>query len=162
MCFEGRSAYQREVGKSGQPRSAETSRQERLVMPSVPDFSKPYRVDNGRKFRLKDFDPADHSGVKSKKLAARELPRGIERLIELQAKLYAQDRWAILLIFQAMDAAGKDSVIKHVMSGVNPQGCQVYSFKQPSVEDLNHDFMWRAAKCLPERGRIGIFNRSYY
>jgi PPK2 family polyphosphate:nucleotide phosphotransferase len=131
-------------------------------MPSVPDFSKPYRVDNGRKFRLKDFDPADSSGVKSKKFAARELPRGIDRLIELQARLYAQDRWAILLIFQAMDAAGKDSVIKHVMSGVNPQGCQVYSFKQPSVEDLNHDFMWRAAKCLPERGRIGIFNRSYY
>jgi PPK2 family polyphosphate:nucleotide phosphotransferase len=131
-------------------------------MPSVPDFSKPYRVDDGRKFRLKDFDPADSSGLKSKKLAAKELPRGIERLIELQDKLYAQDRWAILLILQAMDAAGKDGVISHVMSGVNPQGCQVHSFKQPSVEELNHDFMWRAAKSIPERGQIGIFNRSYY
>jgi len=90
------------------------------------------------------------------------LPRGIERLVDLQDRLYAQDRWAILLIFQAMDAAGKDGVIKHVMSGVNPQGCQVYSFKQPSVEDLNHDFMWRSSKSIPERGRIGIFNRSYY
>ena len=100
--------------------------------------------------------------MKSKKPAEKELPRGIERLVDLQDKLYAQDRWAILLIFQAMDAAGKDGVIKHVMSGVNPQGCQVYSFKQPSTEDLNHDFMWRGNKCIPERGRIGIFNRSYY
>jgi PPK2 family polyphosphate:nucleotide phosphotransferase len=131
-------------------------------MSAVPDFSKPYRVDNGHKFRLKDFDPADCSGVKSKRVAAKELPRGIERLVDLQGELYAQDRWAILLIFQAMDAAGKDGVIKHVMSGVNPQGCQVYSFKQPSVEDLNHDFLWRSSKCSPERGRIGIFNRSYY
>jgi PPK2 family polyphosphate:nucleotide phosphotransferase len=131
-------------------------------MSAVPDFSKPYRVDNGRKFRLKDFDPADCSGVKSKQVAEKELPRGIERLVDLQGELYAQDRWAILLIFQAMDAAGKDGVIKHVMSGVNPQGCQVYSFKQPSVEDLNHDFLWRSSKCSPERGRIGIFNRSYY
>ena len=132
-------------------------------MSAVPDFSKPYRVDNGKKFRLKDFDPADTSGVKSKKQAEKELPRGIERMVDLQDKLYAQDRWAILLIFQAMDAAGKDGVIKHVMSGVNPQGCQVYSFKQPSAEELNHDFMWRAVnKCIPERGRIGIFNRSYY
>ncbi len=131
-------------------------------MAAVPDFSKPYRVDHGRKFHLKDFDPADTGGVKSKKHAEGELLSGIERLVDLQDKLYAQDRWAILLIFQAMDAAGKDGVIKHVMSGVNPQGCQVYSFKQPSVEDLNHEFMWRANKCLPERGRIGIFNRSYY
>jgi PPK2 family polyphosphate:nucleotide phosphotransferase len=131
-------------------------------MSDVPDFSKPYRVDNGRKFRLKDFDPADSSGVKSKQVAEKELPRGIERMVELQDKLYAQDRWAILLIFQAMDAAGKDGAIKHVMSGVNPQGCQVYSFKQPSVEELNHDFLWRSNKCIPERGRIGIFNRSYY
>jgi PPK2 family polyphosphate:nucleotide phosphotransferase len=131
-------------------------------MSAVPDFSKPYRVDNGHKFRLKDFDPADCSGVKSKRVAEKELPRGIERLVDLQGELYAQDRWAILLIFQAMDAAGKDGVIKHVMSGVNPQGCQVYSFKQPSVEDLNHDFLWRSSKCSPERGRIGIFNRSYY
>ena len=126
------------------------------------DFSKAYRVDNGRKFRLKDFDPADTSRVESKKAAEKILPRGIERLVDLQDKLYAQNRWAILIILQAMDAAGKDGVISHVMSGVNPQGCQVYSFKQPSVEDLNHDFMWRANKCIPERGRIGIFNRSYY
>ncbi len=131
-------------------------------MSVVSEFSKPYRVDNGSKFRMKDFDPADSSGVKSKKVAEKELPRGIERLSDLQDKLYAQDKWAILLVFQAMDAAGKDGVIKHVMSGVNPQGCQVYSFKQPSVEDLNHDFLWRSNKCIPERGRIGIFNRSYY
>jgi PPK2 family polyphosphate:nucleotide phosphotransferase len=126
------------------------------------DFSKPYLVDNGRKFRLKDFDPDDSSGVKSKKDAEKILPRGVERLSDLQAKLYAQDCWAILLIFQAMDAAGKDGAIKHVMSGVNPQGCQVYSFKQPSIEELDHDFLWRTNKCIPERGRIGIFNRSYY
>jgi len=126
------------------------------------DFSKPYLVDNGRKFRLKDFDPDDSSGVKSKKIAEKILPRGVERMSDLQDKLYAQNRWAILLIFQAMDAAGKDGAIKHVMSGINPQGCQVYSFKQPSAEDLNHDFMWRTSKCIPERGRIGIFNRSYY
>lgn len=125
------------------------------------DFSKAYRVNSGRKFRLKEFDPGDTGGV-SKKHAEKELPRGIERLVDLQDRLYAQDRWAILLIFQAMDAAGKDGVIKHVMSGINPQGCQVYSFKQPSVEELNHDFMWRSNKCIPERGRIGIFNRSYY
>ena len=126
------------------------------------DFSKPYRVDNGKKFRLKDFEPDDTSGVKSKKQAEKVLPLGIERMVDLQDKLYAQDRWAILLIFQAMDAAGKDGVIKHVMSGVNPQGCQVYSFKQPSAEELDHDFLWRTNKCIPERGRIGIFNRSYY
>lgn len=126
------------------------------------DFSKPYRVDNGRKFRLKDFEPDDSGGVKSKKQAEKVLPIGIERLVDLQGKLYAQDRWAILLIFQAMDAAGKDGVIKHVMSGVNPQGCQVYSFKQPSAEEIDHDFLWRTNKCIPERGRIGIFNRSYY
>ncbi len=131
-------------------------------MSTLPDFSRRYRVDNGSKFRLTDFDPADSSGLKSKKQAEKELARGIERLSELQDRLYAQDRWAILLIFQAMDAAGKDGAIKHVMSGVNPQGCQVYSFKQPSAEELNHDFLWRTSKCVPERGRIGIFNRSYY
>ncbi len=131
-------------------------------MSDARDFSKPYRVDDGRKFHLKDFDPGDSSGLKSKKHAEKELIRGIERLSDLQDKLYAQDRWAILLIFQAMDAAGKDSAIKHVMSGVNPQGCEVYSFKQPSAEELNHDFLWRTSKCVPERGRIGIFNRSYY
>ncbi len=131
-------------------------------MPAKSDFSKRYRVDNGRKFRLKDFDPGDTGGVKSKKHAEKELPRGIERMADLQDKLYAQDRWAILLIFQAMDAAGKDGAIKHVMSGVNPQGCQVFSFKQPSAEELNHDYLWRSTKNIPERGRIGIFNRSYY
>ncbi len=131
-------------------------------MSAARDFSKPYRVDDGRKFRLKDFDPGDSSGLKSRKRAEKELARGIERLSDLQDKLYAQDRWAILIIFQAMDAAGKDGAIKHVMSGVNPQGCEVYSFKQPSAEELNHDFLWRTSKCVPERGRIGIFNRSYY
>src|SRR6202030_3877308 len=90
------------------------------------------------------------------------LAKGIASLAELQDKLYAQDRWGVLLIFQAMDAAGKDGVIRHVMSGVNPQGCQVYSFKAPSAEELDHDFLWRTNRCLPERGRIGIFNRSYY
>jgi PPK2 family polyphosphate:nucleotide phosphotransferase len=126
------------------------------------DLSKPYRIDHGRKFRLKDFDPADTSRAKSKRRAELALPVGVEMLSDLQDKLYAQNRWAVLLIFQAMDAAGKDGAIKHVMSGVNPQGCQVYSFKQPSAEELNHDFLWRTSKCLPERGRIGIFNRSYY
>ena len=131
-------------------------------MSAASDISKAYRVDHGRKFRLKDFDPADTSGVKSKKHAEKELPRGLERMVELQDMLYAQDRWAILIILQAIDAAGKDGVISHVMSGVNPQGCQVFSFKQPSAEELDHDFMWRSTKCIPERGRIGIFNRSYY
>jgi PPK2 family polyphosphate:nucleotide phosphotransferase len=122
---------------------------------------KPFRVDNGKQFRLKEHDPAHTAGVK-KNEAQELLEEGIEKLTELQDKLYAQDRWALLLIFQAMDAAGKDGVIKHVMSGVNPQGCQVYSFKAPSPEELDHDYMWRAAVRLPERGRIGIFNRSYY
>ena len=126
------------------------------------DLSKPYRIDHGRKFRLKDFDPGDTSRVKSRKRAELALPVGVKLLSDLQDKLYAQDRWALLLIFQAMDAAGKDSAIKHVMSGVNPQGCEVFSFKQPSAEELNHDFLWRTFKCLPERGRLGIFNRSYY
>ena len=131
-------------------------------MSAASDISKAYRVDHGRKFRLRDFDSADTSGVKSRKHAEKELPRGLERMVELQDMLYAQDRWAILIILQAMDAAGKDGVISHVMSGVNPQGCQVFSFKQPSAEELDHDFMWRSTKCIPERGRIGIFNRSYY
>ena len=127
-------------------------------------FAAPYRVTNGKKFRLKDIDPGDTGAVTSEdKLRAKELlEAGVEVLVELQDVLYAQDQWAILLIFQAMDAAGKDGAIKHVMSGVNPQGCQVYSFKSPSAEDLKHDFLWRCLKCLPERGRIGIFNRSYY
>ncbi len=123
---------------------------------------KAYRVEDGRRFRLKDYDPGDTGGLKSKEHAEKRLKQDVERLCELQDKLYAQDRWALLLVFQAMDAAGKDGVIKHVMSGLNPQGCQVYSFKAPSAEELDHDFLWRTARCLPERGRIGIFNRSYY
>jgi PPK2 family polyphosphate:nucleotide phosphotransferase len=125
-------------------------------------LSRSYRVTDGRNFRLKDFDPADTGNIKLKEHATALLAGGRERLSRLQEKLYAQDRWALLLIFQAMDAAGKDGTIKHVMSGVNPQGCQVYSFKAPSSEELDHDFMWRTSRCLPERGRIGIFNRSYY
>jgi PPK2 family polyphosphate:nucleotide phosphotransferase len=122
---------------------------------------KPYRVDDGKKFRLKDFDPANTGHLHSKH-AKELLERGIASMAELQDKLYAQDRWGVLLIFQAMDAAGKDGAIKHVMSGVNPQGCQVYSFKVPSEEELNHDYLWRNMRHLPERGHIGIFNRSYY
>jgi PPK2 family polyphosphate:nucleotide phosphotransferase len=125
-------------------------------------LAKQYRIDNGKKFRLADFDPADTWKLKSKEHAQEWLEQGVARLSELQALLYAQNKWALLLVFQAMDAAGKDGTVKHVMSGVNPQGCQVYSFKVPSDEDLNHDFLWRSTKCLPERGRIGIFNRSYY
>jgi PPK2 family polyphosphate:nucleotide phosphotransferase len=126
-------------------------------------FAKPFRVTDGR-FRLKDVDPGDtlHLGSEDKPRAKEALATGVEALAELQDMLYAQDRWAMLLIFQAMDAAGKDGTIKHVMSGVNPQGCQVYSFKAPSSEDLDHDFLWRCMKYVPERGRIGIFNRSYY
>jgi PPK2 family polyphosphate:nucleotide phosphotransferase len=123
-----------------------------------------YCVTDGGKFRLKDFDPADTYGLKSEfKQEAKELlEQGVEALADYQDKLYAQDRWAVLLIFQAMDAAGKDSTIKHVMSGVNPQGCEVYSFKAPSSEELDHDYLWRCVPCLPNRGHIGIFNRSYY
>jgi len=127
-------------------------------------LSKPFRISKGKEFRLKKVDPGDTLGFNSedKPKAQEALKNGIELLAELQDKLYAQDRWAVLLIFQAMDAAGKDGAIKHVMSGINPQGCQVFSFKAPSNEDLDHDFMWRCMKRLPERGRIGIFNRSYY
>jgi len=126
-------------------------------------FAKPFRV-TGDGFRLKDIDPADTLEFTSedKPRAKEALAMGIDVLAELQDMLYAQDRWAVLLIFQAMDAAGKDGAIKHVMSGVNPQGCQVFSFKAPTSEDLDHDYLWRCMKCLPERGRIGIFNRSYY
>jgi len=127
-------------------------------------LSKPFRIADGKKFSLKDIDPDDTLGIKSsdKPRAQQALARGIELLAKLQDKLYAQDRWALLLIFQAMDAAGKDSVIKHVMSGVNPQGVQVSAFKVPSAEELDHDYLWRCTTRLPERGRIGIFNRSYY
>src|ERR1700724_2243998 len=123
---------------------------------------KPYRVEHGKHFRLKDHDPAETRGLKSEEDAVDLLRRGIREMTGLQDKLYAQDRWALLVIFQAMDAAGKDSAIKHVMSGVNPQGCQVHAFKEPSIEELDHDYMWRANKALPRRGNIGIFNRSYY
>ncbi len=121
-------------------------------------------VTDGKKFRLKDFDPGDTAWLKEeqKPQAKEALQEGIAALAELQEMLYAQDNWSVLLIFQAMDAAGKDGAIKHVMSGVNPQGCQVYSFKAPTSEELDHDYLWRCMKCLPERGRIGIFNRSYY
>jgi PPK2 family polyphosphate:nucleotide phosphotransferase len=127
-------------------------------------FVQPYCVTEGDKFRLKDFDPGDtsHLGAEDKPRAKEMLKTGVEVLAELQDMLYAQDRWSVLLIFQAMDAAGKDGAIKHVMSGVNPQGCQVASFKAPSAEELDHDYLWRCQKHLPERGRIGIFNRSYY
>ena len=128
------------------------------------NFAKPFRVTDGESFRLKDVDPGDtlDFGSEDKPRAKEALVMGIEALAELQDMLYAQDSWAVLLIFQAMDAAGKDGTIKHVMSGVNPQGCQVTSFKSPSAEDLDHDYLWRCMKNLPPRGHIGIFNRSYY
>jgi PPK2 family polyphosphate:nucleotide phosphotransferase len=126
------------------------------------DYAKPYRVTHGRKFRLDEIDPGETRWVTNENEATDLLRQGIEVLSDLQEKLYGHNRWALLLIFQAMDAAGKDSTIKHVMSGVNPQGVQVSSFKQPSQEELDHDFQWRTHKQLPERGRIGIFNRSYY
>lgn len=127
-------------------------------------LAKPFAVTNGKQFRLKDVDPGSTLDFESddKPRAKEALQNGVQALAELQDKLYAQDRWSILLVFQAMDAAGKDGTIKHVMSGVNPQGCQVSSFKSPTSEDLDHDFLWRCQKRLPERGRIGIFNRSYY
>jgi PPK2 family polyphosphate:nucleotide phosphotransferase len=134
------------------------------VLEQIEGLLKAFKVTNGDRFSLDKFDPADTRHLKSedKRDSKELLARGVEWLAELQDKLYAQDRWSILLIFQAMDAAGKDGTIKHVMSGVNPQGVQVYSFKQPSQEELNHDYFWRYSRCLPERGRIGIFNRSYY
>jgi PPK2 family polyphosphate:nucleotide phosphotransferase len=126
-------------------------------------FVRPFRVTKGKHFRLKDVDPDDTRGLDiGKKKAAALLDEGLELLRDLQDKLYAQDRWGVLVILQAMDAAGKDGIIKHVMTGMNPQGCDVHSFKAPSSEELDHDFMWRAFRRLPERGRIGVFNRSYY
>ena len=127
-------------------------------------FLRPYRITKGKGFRLGDHDPGDTRGLKSeqKREASTLLERGIELLGQEQEKLYAQDQWGVLLVFQAMDAAGKDSTIKHVMSGIDPQGVDVTAFKAPSSEELDHDFMWRCMKALPERGRIGIFNRSYY
>ncbi len=127
-------------------------------------FSEPFRITKGKSFRLADVDPDDtlHLNSEDKPRAKEMLHVGVEALAELQEMLYAQDKWAVLLIFQAMDAAGKDGAIKHVMSGVNPQGCEVFSFKAPTSDDLDHDYLWRCMKHLPERGRIGIFNRSYY
>ncbi len=134
------------------------------ILKRVKSLTEPFRVEAGRKFRLKDVDPGDtlHFKSEDKPAVTEALANGIEVLRQLQDKLYAQDQWAVLLIFQALDAAGKDGAIKHVMSGINPQGCQVFSFKGPSAEELDHDYLWRCMKCLPERGRIGIFNRSYY
>ncbi len=125
-------------------------------------LAEPYCVTKGEKFRLKKFDPGDIDGVKSKKHAEKLLEQSSALASQMQEKLYAQDRWALLLIFQGMDAAGKDGAVKHVMSGVNPQGCDVYSFKAPTNEELDHDYLWRCHKVMPERGKIGIFNRSYY
>ena len=135
----------------------------REILNRIRKYVDPFRITKGKGFRLKDFDPGDTCGLELDKGEAAELlQRGTTWLAQEQDMLYAQDRWSLLLVFQAMDAAGKDSTIKHVMSGVNPQGCQVSSFKQPSSEELDHDFMWRYVRHLPERGRIGIFNRSYY
>jgi len=133
------------------------------ILRQLDKYVQPFLITTGKGFRLKDFDPRDTRGLKVDKGEAAELlKRGVEWLAKEQDLLYAESRWSLLLIFQAMDAAGKDSTIKHVMSGLNPQGCQVFSFKQPSEEELDHDFLWRHVKCLPQRGRIGIFNRSYY
>src|SRR5437762_5908409 len=129
------------------------------------EFDEPFRIRKGRDFRLKDVDPDDtleFTKEEDKPRAKEALATGVAALADLQDKLYAQDKWAVLLIFQAMDAAGKDGAIKHVMSGVNPQGWEAHSFKSPSPEDLDHDYLWRCMKCLPNRGHIGIFNRSYY
>src|SRR5712692_3423783 len=134
----------------------------RKLIKEAARLAAPYCVTNGEKFRLKDFDPGDTNGMKSKKHAESMLRQSSEMLTQMQEKLYAQDVWALLLIFQGMDAAGKDGAIKHVMSGVNPQGCDVHAFKAPSNEELDHDYLWRCHKVAPSRGKIGIFNRSYY
>jgi PPK2 family polyphosphate:nucleotide phosphotransferase len=134
-----------------------------MAAPTLSRIASQFAVTEGRRFRLRNIDPDDTRGLSASKEAAEELLRDLVRRIAVQQEtLYAQDRWSVLLIFQAMDAAGKDSAIKHVFSGVNPQGVQVFSFKQPSAEELDHDFLWRTAVRLPERGRIGVFNRSYY
>jgi PPK2 family polyphosphate:nucleotide phosphotransferase len=133
-----------------------------MVKRSTSELAARYRVTDGSKFRIADVDPADSAGLKIKDQAKDLLDQGIVQMAELQERLYAQDRYSALFVFQAMDAAGKDSTIKHVMSGVNPQGCEVHSFKAPSSEELDHDFLWRTSRVLPRRGHIGIFNRSYY
>jgi PPK2 family polyphosphate:nucleotide phosphotransferase len=133
------------------------------ILDRIQKYVQPFRITKGKGFRLKKYDPGSTCGLKLDKGEASDLlQQGTEWFALEQDMLYAQDRWSLLLVFQAIDAAGKDSTIKHVMSGVNPQSCQVFSFKQPSQENLSHDFMWRYSRCLPERGRIGIFNRSYY
>jgi PPK2 family polyphosphate:nucleotide phosphotransferase len=137
----------------------------REIIKTARELARPFRISKGKNFRLKDVDPNDtleFTKEADKPRAKEALAMGVTALADLQDKLYAQDKWAVLLIFQAMDAAGKDGAIKHVMSGVNPQGCKVYSFKSPSAEDLDHDYLWRCMKNLPNRGEIGIFNRSYY
>ncbi len=133
-----------------------------MIVPSASDLAARYRVSNGSRFRLKNVDPRDNWGKRLKPIADQMMKQGCKRMADLQERLYAQDRWSVLLIFQAMDAAGKDGTIKHVMSGINPQGCEVHSFKSPSTEELDHDFLWRTSRALPRRGHIGIFNRSYY
>jgi PPK2 family polyphosphate:nucleotide phosphotransferase len=133
-----------------------------MIIPAAADLAGRYRISNGSRFRLKDCNPADPWGKRLKPIAGQVLKQGRKQMAGLQERLYAQDRWSVLLIFQAMDAAGKDGTIKHVMSGVNPQGCEVHAFKGPSSEELDHDFLWRTTKLLPRRGHIGIFNRSYY
>jgi PPK2 family polyphosphate:nucleotide phosphotransferase len=134
----------------------------RKLAKTAAKLAEPYRVDGEAKFRLKDFDPADTGKLHDKESATELLDDGVKLLSRMQEKLYAQDRWSLLIILQAMDAAGKDGLVKHVMSGVNPQGCDVHSFKAPSHEELDHGYLWRAQKVVPERGKIGIFNRSYY
>ena len=133
-----------------------------MIIPSPADLAGRYRISNGSRFRLKDISPSDSWGKRLKPIAGEILKQGTKRMADLQERLYAQDRWSVLLIFQAMDTAGKDSAIKHVMSGVNPQGVEVHAFKAPSSEELDHDFLWRTSRVLPRRGHIGIFNRSYY
>jgi PPK2 family polyphosphate:nucleotide phosphotransferase len=150
--------------------SAKTPIEERVhmktkeIIKKARKLAEPFRVTDGKKFRLKDIEPGELLGftTEDKPRSKEALSTSVEALAELQDKLYADDQWALLLIFQGLDAAGKDGAIKHVMSGVNPQGCQVFSFKSPSAEDLDHDYLWRCTKCLPNRGHIGIFNRSYY
>ena len=133
-----------------------------MIIPQPAVLAGRYRIANGSRFRLKDIDPRDSWGKRLKPISDQMLKQASKKMASLQERLYAQDRWSVLLIFQAMDAAGKDGTIKHVMSGVNPQGCEVHSFKGPSSEELDHDFLWRTSRVLPRRGHIGIFNRSYY
>jgi PPK2 family polyphosphate:nucleotide phosphotransferase len=134
----------------------------KIKLKKVSKFARMYCITKGSKFRLKDIEPGDTNIFKSVDFARERLADGVKLMSHLQEKLYAQNRYSLLLIFQAMDAAGKDGTIKHVMSGINPQGCRVNSFKAPSSLDLNHDYLWRSNVALPERGQIGIFNRSYY